>query len=51
MPEYIVFIEFRVYIFDYYNLVLFVKGVIAPFSHGFREQIAINVGGALAATR
>ena len=21
-----------------------VKGVIAPFSHGFREQIAINVG-------
>ena len=29
----------------YYNLVLFVKGVIAPFSHGFREQIAINVGG------
>ena len=23
---------------------VFVKGVIAPFSHGFREQIAINVG-------
>ena len=34
-----------IYLWLYYNLVLFVKGVIAPFSHGFREQIAINVGG------
>ena len=34
-----------VHLWLHYNLVLFVKGVIAPFSHGFREQIAINVGG------